>query len=200
MHREARRVGPQGLVLGILWIQLALQLALLCGSSAAAAAQAPDASQNPGYVDFGGLGLFTAEDLDVQVAVKAPMLQLVAAATRSADPDLATMVSRLQQIEVRVYKIGRSPRVTIRKKAREMAQQLQDQGWEAAMTIETREQQVYMHLKIESGKTQGLTAMMVGESEAVFLNIVGEVDPAQVGRLARKFDLDLPVPPQDPPD
>jgi len=30
-----------------------------------------------------------------------------------------------------------------------------------------------------------------GEDETIFLNIVGEIDPAQIGRIGRRFDLDL---------
>jgi len=55
---------------------------------------------------------------------------------------------------------------------------------------EKRGENVYVHLKMGETLLQGITVMAVEEGESVtFVNIVGEIDPEQIGRLGRKFDI-----------
>jgi hypothetical protein len=50
-----------------------------------------------------------------------------------------------------------------------------------------------MFSKIEGGLMQGLAVMVVNEEEAVFLNILGTIDPAQVSKLMGHLNVDVDV-------
>lgn len=166
-----------------------------------------DLTHHPGFVDFGKLDLFSEEELSVHVSVKGPMLTLVAEAARGSDRDLANMLSRLKLLEVRVFEVADSELESLQRKIRQIAKDLESKGWEAAMTLRSGKSQGYMYLKLSDGKPQGLAAAFLGdEDQAIFVNIVGEIDPSQVGRLAAKFSLDelaeatqTPPPPPEKP-
>ena len=38
---------------------------------------------------------------------------------------------------------------------------------------------------------QGMTIMVVDEAEAVFLNIIGTIDPAEVGKVMGHLNIDV---------
>lgn len=155
------------------------------------AAAQEDLTDHPGFVDFSKLDLFGEDEMAVNVSVKDPMLKLVAEVTRGSDPDLADMLGRLRLIEVRVYEATDTALEVRLRKIRQIAKDLESRGWETAMTLRSGKSQGFMYLKLADGKPLGLAAAFVGEeNEAVFVNIVGEIDPTQVGRLAAKFSLD----------
>jgi hypothetical protein len=57
--------------------------------------------------------------------------------------------------------------------------------------IREDENEVYLYVKEHGEEIDGLTAMVISEEgEAVFVNIVGHIDPSQIGRIGRRFDID----------
>jgi hypothetical protein len=44
---------------------------------------------------------------------------------------------------------------------------------------------VRVYVKMKDKLMTGMTVMVIDESEAVFINIAGSIDPAQLGRVAR---------------
>ena len=50
-----------------------------------------------------------------------------------------------------------------------------------------------MFTKVEGDKMLGMAIMVVNEEEAVFLNILGEIDPAQVGRVVDQLNVGVDV-------
>jgi hypothetical protein len=38
---------------------------------------------------------------------------------------------------------------------------------------------------------EGLTVMAVNDEEAVFINIIGQLDPEQLGAVMNSFDIDI---------
>ena len=55
-------------------------------------------------------------------------------------------------------------------------------------------EETYIYLKETGGKIDGLTLLSLSPGdEAVVINIVGRIDPEQIGRLAQHFDVDVKV-------
>lgn len=181
--------------------RLALRLLLatiLCAAGTAAAQEKGDRPAKddlrgePGYVDFSRQPLFDADDLEIKVSIKGTMIHLVAEASRADDPALADVLSQLEGVEVHVYKLAEEERDAVRGEITRRARELEGQGWDEAITIHLRRARGHVFLRLDDGRPVGLAAMYVGdENEAVFVNIVGAIDPAQLGRLASRFDLDL---------
>ena len=61
--------------------------------------------KQPGYIDFPSLDLFDGPEPEtsIEIYLKDPLLELVAAATRFEDPELADMLEALYLIRVNVY-------------------------------------------------------------------------------------------------
>ncbi|MCP4655871.1 MAG: DUF4252 domain-containing protein [bacterium] len=166
-----------------------LLVLLLTGLAVVAAEE--DLTRDPGFVNFSDLGLLTDDELNIHVSVKDPLLKLVAEATRENEPELADLLSQLKAIEVYVYTVNESLREAIWKEIRSKANDLEGRGWDPAITIRMRRERGYVFLNLVEGKPVGLAAMYIEDNEAVFVNIVGSIDPTKIGRVASRFNIDL---------
>lgn len=169
-----------------------LFLGLVLALAAWPAIAQTDLSAEPGFVDFGGNAFFAEEDLDVHISVKDPMIQLVAAASRDSDPELADVLSPLKAVDVYVYKVGDNRNDDVSEEISRQAKELSGSGWSEAITIRTRAARGHVFLRMAESTAVGVAALYLDEtaSEAVYLNIVGAIDPLEIGRLAAKFNLD----------
>ncbi|MEM1177688.1 MAG: DUF4252 domain-containing protein [Acidobacteriota bacterium] len=187
--RRWRRFGPVARRRFAPWLLLALL------SSAAFGADVNPIQAEPGFVDFDGFKLFTRDELDVHISVRGPLLALVAGATKESDPELSKALGALQGVEVRAYTVGEGNRDSVHGELEKMADRLRETGWSTAMTVKVDRDHGYAMLRFKKGQESdpvGLVAMYLTESnEAVFVNIVGDIDTRNIGRLARRFDLDL---------
>jgi len=171
---------------------LSLAAAALVASAAGVGAQGDDLSRDPGFVDFNPRGVLTDEDLEIHISVKSPLIQLVAEASRPNDAVLADVLDKLKAVEVHVYHVADERRDAVRQEISRRAGDLGKLGWTEAIAIRLRGARGSVLMKIRGERPVGLAAMYLDdEGEAVFVNIVGEIDAAQIGRLAAKFNLDV---------
>jgi hypothetical protein len=147
----------------------------------------PPLKEQPGYIEFTSLGLFDdpEPEANVEIYLKKPLLDLVAAATRSEDEELANMLAGLNLICVQVYKDLDMSYEHIA--ARLSALSLPD--WEQAVQVRERDQRVQFYVRTKDETIVGLLVLAGDPHEFVFINIVGSLDLAQVGRIGRKFDI-----------
>ncbi|MCG8463097.1 MAG: DUF4252 domain-containing protein [Holophagales bacterium] len=174
-----------------------LCLALPAVPSGAQEAWKTPAESLPGYFDLDRLELFSRDELQVHISVKGPLLRLVAGATADDEPELAAMLQKLSGVEVRVYSTGERKREKVRGILDRLAGTLSHEGWQTAITVRVERDHGYAFLRYaDDGDPQGLplglAAMyLTDDNQAVFVNIVGQLDTATISRLARRFELDL---------
>lgn len=168
----------------------ALSLALLLAGAVAAQ---EDLSRDPGFVDFNPRGVLDEDDLEIHVSVKSPLIQLVAEATRETDPVLADVLDKLKAVEVHVYSVDEKRREAVRQEITRRAADLGKIGWTEAIAIRLRGARGSVLMRLSGERPVGLAAMYLDDQggDAVFVNIVGQIDAAQIGRLAAKFNLDV---------
>ena len=70
---------------------------------------------------------------------------------------------------------------------------LQASDWQPFVQVKEQGEDVQMFTKIAGDKMQGMAIMVVNAEEAVFLNILGEIDPAHVGRVVEQLDVGVDV-------
>lgn len=173
-------------------IMVALSVLLSVLLTVTGPAMAQDLSGEPGFIDFSAQTTLSDDNLDIHISVKDPLIKLVAEGTREADPDLADVLEKLKAVEVYVYEVPADQQSQVRKEISQRAKQLESSGWTEAIAIRVKGARGHVFLRLLEGKPMGLAAMYTGdENEAVFVNIVGQIDAAQVGRLATKFNLDV---------
>jgi hypothetical protein len=163
---------------------LCLFLLLLGAGAARAAEPGPDAS--PGAVPFDALEIFSRQDLTTEINLEGALLKLVASATSADDPEFSRLVSGLQAIRVQVAPLTSIDPAKVRAKLDQTVHWLESRGWTAAVRTREKEEETYIYTKQVKGEIVGLAVLSFQPGkEASVVNIVGRLDPAQIGRIGQ---------------
>ena len=161
---------------------------------AATVAQA-GVEQHPGYVDFAKFGLGDGEEATVEINLRGPMLKLAAAASDDDDPELGAMLSGLEGIFVRTYALDDRSPSGFDKAIASISQHHQSSGWETIVKVREHDERAHIAIKMDGDKIVGMTVVALDEKDrdegVVFVNIVGTIDLAKVGRMGKHFDFDV---------
>jgi hypothetical protein len=171
-------------------MKLKLVLISLAAMMALPAMAQEDALKDyPGYVDFGELNSIFGEPT-VQIAVGESLLGLVSSLSASEDPDAAELFKRLNGVRVNVFETSQMADGAV-DHIKEVSSQLNDRGWESVVTVNSADEQVRIFMKISEDMVQGITVMAVEEDEAVFVNVIGNLNPEELGKVMNNFDINL---------
>jgi uncharacterized protein DUF4252 len=167
----------------------------------AAAGRAQKLTDQPGYVPIEQLDLFPREKLSVEINLEGALLRLISAGARGADPEFSSMISGLKAIKVQAIPVKDLDVEALRSKIGHTVRWLEDHGWTSTMKVRDHGEETYLYLKETDGKISGLTLLSLEPGdEAVVINIVGRIDPEQLGRLSQSLDLpDVKVTRPKPP-
>ena len=171
---------------------------LLAGllTTAAAPAGAQDLRNDPGYLDLESIEGWFSEEPWLEVNIRGALLKLITEASKNEDPELTSLLGKLKAIEVRGYPLSPSQFKDISRRTSTLSKQLESRGWETVVRVRERtgeDEQVNIYLKTNKNVIAGLVVMVLqpdDEEGAVFVNIVGDIDPAEIGRIGRKFNID----------
>ena len=154
----------------------------------------PPLEKQPGYIEFSSLGLFDdpEPEASIEIYLKDPLLDLVAAATRFEDKELADMLEALYLIRVQAYQKAEDQDLDTSYDYERIAERLKAltlPGWERVVQVRERDERMQFYVRSEDEAIVGLLVLVGSPREFVFINIVGLLDLAQVGRVGRKFDI-----------
>ena len=141
-----------------------------------------------GFADLDSLGI---RDTDHVISLSiGPALLRFAARHVDDDPETQALLRSLDGVRVRVYEIdGDAGRVAVRMS--DMSRKLQDDGWEAVMTVREEREQVHMLMRLSGERIAGMTVLVSdGESEAVIVNLMGDIRPEQFSDVMVALDVD----------
>lgn len=143
----------------------------------------------PGYVDFGELTQVFG-DPTVQISVGESLLGLVSSLSASEDPEAAELFKRLNGVRVNVFETENMADGAI-DLVKDVSGKLNTLGWEPVVTVNSQDEQVRIFMMIRDGKVQGITVMAVEETEAVFVNVIGSINPEELGKVMDNFDINF---------
>jgi len=143
----------------------------------------------PGYVNFGELGAVFGEPT-VQISVGESLLGLVSSLSASEDPEAAELFNRLNGVRVNVFETDGMADGAV-DLVKDVSSRLSDHGWESVVTVNSNDEQVRVFMMINDGQVEGITVMAVEDTEAVFVNVIGSINPEELGRVMENFDIDL---------
>lgn len=152
----------------------------------------PALEVDPGYVDLREVEGWFAQAPIIEVNIREALLQLVAGASRADDPELADLLERLRAMQVRAYTIGPARYQVITRRAERFADRLADDGWDAILRVREPDEHIAVFVRPDDGGIAGLMVMVLAATgeDSVFINIVGDIDPEEIGRIGRKFNID----------
>ena len=143
----------------------------------------------PGYVDFGELSDIFGEP-SIQIAVGSSLLGLVGALSAQEDPEAAELFKRLNGVRVNVFENTEVSEEGI-EFVKDASSKLSSMGWESVVTVNSADEQVRIFMKINEDMVQGITVMVVEATEAVFVNVIGDLNPAELEKVMDNFDVQI---------
>lgn len=150
-----------------------------------------DYSNEPGYFDFGDLTVFEKGDGVTEVFLESNILNMVAAITEDEEPELSKMLSGLKLVKVNVFEVSDKNETAIKNRIEKLNEKLTARKWDRIVRSRGGDEIVNVYLKT-SGKSaiDGLVVTTIENgAEAVFVNIVGNIDLKKIGKLGAKFDI-----------
>jgi len=152
-------------------------------------AQEDELKDLPGYVDFGDLSLTYGEP-KITINLGGTMLNFVGMMSSAESPETSELISKLKGIRVQIYNTDKNVDAA-RSQFSKTKSNLKSSGWEPIVQINEDDEQVLVYMKMDGGNMEGMTVMVVDEEEAVFVNIIGQLNPAELGRVMESFDVDV---------
>ncbi len=141
-----------------------------------------------GYADLDSLGI--ADTDRVMTLSIGPALLRFAAAHVEDEPETRELLRGLQGVRVHLYEIdGDAARVAGRMHA--LSRKLVADGWEQVALVRSENEQAHMLMKIVDQRICGMTVLVSdGETEAVVINLMGEIPPRQFAKVMTALEVD----------
>lgn len=152
-------------------------------------AQEDELKDLPGYVDFGDLSLTYGEP-KITINLGGTMLNFVGMMSSSESPETSEMISKLKGIRVQIYSLEENADVA-RSQFSDTKSSLKSSGWEPIVQVNEDDEQVLVYMKAVDGNMEGMTVMVVDDEEAVFVNVIGQLNPAELAQVMDQFDVNV---------
>ena len=132
------------------------------------------------YLDLGQIRGLPASPA-VQVDLNPTMLGLASAVSRSSNPAAADLLANVEGIRVRVYSSLEDTDLVLQSIS-EVSTRLAQEGWQQVVRVQ-EDGDVRVLMQASGETVTGLTAMIVHDNEAVFVNLVGSLTPEQFAQF-----------------
>jgi hypothetical protein len=152
-------------------------------------AQEDELKDLPGFIDFGDLSSAYGEP-KISINIGGTLLQFVGLMSEDSNPETSEMMSQLKGVRVFGYPIEEDPTVA-RQKFGEVKSTLKSKGWEPVVQVNEEDEQVLIYMKMTGNAMEGMTVMTVDDEEVMFINIIGKLDPKQLGKVMDGLDVDI---------
>ncbi len=163
---------------------------LLALCAPAARAQQPALSELPGYFPFEELEILGRDELSLEINLGKPLLRLVAAATRKAEPEFAALIDSLDAVRVRVAPAEDVDLERARKATAGATDWLEDRGWQVVVRAREEDEEVFIYTRDSGGDIAGMAVLVIEEGgDVAVINIVGKMDLAQLEKLGETLDI-----------
>ena len=163
-------------------------IGLLCTMFALPVLAQEDELKNlAGYVDFGDLSATYGEP-KITINLGGTMLNFVGQMSSEESPETSQLISKLKGIRVQIYNIADNMTAATEQFGK-TKKHLKSTGWEPIVQVNEDDEQVLVYMKMEKGNMEGMTVMVVDEDEAVFVNVIGSLNPTELARVMDKFDV-----------
>jgi hypothetical protein len=161
---------------------------------------AQNLDRDPSYVDFGNLERIFGDEPKLEVTLKGALLRLARQVSSKDEPEMADMMRDIRGIYIRGYKVNANSFVEAKSRMSEVARGLEGHGWDIMTRVRDEESLVYILTKESNDQIiQGMTIMVMdmdgndNDNMAMFINIVGRVDPDKVGRMMKGMNININI-------
>jgi hypothetical protein len=176
-------------------VMAVLAVVLVSASSPVWAGSEEKYKDMKGYVDFNKLTGLDGAEATVEVFVHGPLLKLAREAVRSDEPELADILENVHLVRANIFALEEKQMEEVTKKMKEVADALEKKGWDVAVRVREEDENVYIYLL--PGPNESIDGLMVmvaeydrRDSQFILVNVVGNIQPEDIGRLGRGLHID----------
>jgi hypothetical protein len=154
-------------------------------------AQEKDYSKELGFVDFGDLTQFENEDNLTEVYLEENLLKMVSKMTKEDESGISVLLDKIKLIKVNVFEVDAKNQKTIQNKITDIDKMLVNKKWDRIVRSKHKGEFANVYIKQDAdNKIAGLVVTTLEDKgEAAFINIVGQIDLEEIGKLGDKFNI-----------
>lgn len=162
-------------------------------SAALSVASFAGIESEPGYIDVGQL-MPAAKGKYVEVNISTSMLKFASKLTARQEPEASELIGNLKHIRVNVVGLDDSNRKDSVAKIDSIREKLESQGWTQMVAVREGDggDNVNVHVKQRGEDViEGLVVTVIDKKgEAVFVNIVGNINADQIAKVAENLNIE----------
>jgi len=169
-------------------IRCSLAAASIALAASGLAAKEPSA----GYVDFNSF-MPNPDGQLVEVKVDSGLLKFAAKVAAAREPEAAELIRNIESVRVNVVELIEANVADATAKINDVRAQLEAAGWAPTVKVRDPKKGEDVAVYIKSGADDTIDGIVVTVLEdgkqAVFVNVVGNIRPEQLGEIGKRFDL-----------
>jgi hypothetical protein len=153
--------------------------------------QSIDVTKEPGYVDFGDFTEFENSTKVTEVILDEDLLSVLATMSNADDPNIMEILNGIKLVKANVYEISKENKDLLKKRIDEVDSKLSNTSWKRIVKTKGEYEIANVYIKLNNDKKIiGLVVTNFEKGgEAAFVNIVGNIDLATIGKLGNKFGI-----------
>jgi len=155
------------------------------------AAQSGDVTKEPGYIDFGDLIKFEKSTGVTEVILDEDLLSILAEISTEEDPNVMEILNGLKLVKANVFEVSEQNQAELEAKVNSIDSKLMSSDWKRI--VRTRSDNEIANVYIKRNNNKEIVGLVVTtlekNDEAAFVNIVGKIDLATIGRLGKQFSI-----------
>ena len=154
-------------------------------------AQSGDVTEEPGYVDFGDLAQFESTTGVTEVILDEDLLSILAQISTDEDPNVMAILDGLKLVKANVFEVSEETEGDLKSKISSIDSKLSGTDWKRIVKTRSEDELANVYIKHNNNKQIiGLVVTsMESSGEAAFVNIVGTIDLATIGKLGKQFNI-----------
>ncbi|MCH8325906.1 MAG: DUF4252 domain-containing protein [Bacteroidetes bacterium] len=153
-----------------------------------------DYVNEPGYADFGTLTSFYKGDDVTEVFLDEHILKMMSKLSGENDPEMKKLLTGLKLVRVYSFEVPKESRLKLKNKIGEIDKKLLNEKWYRIIKIKEKNgyTNVYLKSSADENNVVGLAVVSLDSNgEASFINIVGNINLDNLGRLSDKFNIPM---------
>ena len=154
-------------------------------------AQTGDVTKEPGYVDFGDLTQFEKSTAVTEVILDEDLLSTLAEISTDEDPNVMEILKGLKLVKANVFEVNEDNQAGLEARVNNIDSRLINSNWKRIVRTRSNDEIANIYIKRNNNKEiVGLTVTTVQKNdEAAFVNIVGKINLASIGRIGKQFNI-----------
>ena len=154
-------------------------------------AQSNELKNEPGYVDFGDLSSFENSTGVTEVILEEDLLSTLAQISNVEDPNIMAILEGLKLVKANVFEVSEENKDELKSRIDKIDSKLTSSNWKRIVRTRSAEETANVYIKQNDSKQIiGLAVTTLEDGgEAAFVNIVGIIDLATIGKLGNKFNI-----------